>query len=391
MNMSFLRTCGGGYRWFVITALVAGVAGFFGGRWSAAPTVEVRFTQRAKQTNREKDTLSAAVGTATRWDAPPVPMAEEVGHSQSQWKDYAIKLERLAMTKPEQAMQCALAQPNLSLRAQLRCAVLRGWAATDPKAAVAWAMARPETERGSCFEAVIAGASAQPDLAAQLVAQLSAQDPGRAADYGQTLVNALSEVGAFDAAVRFVTESPSSPQRLEAIHNAFALWGAHDPIRAVNFVNEIADPTLREEAFRGFANGWAESDPAALARYAVDLPPGERRAQAFANALPHWLETDPLAATLWIQERGTDPHPDFDPVILAVTTNAAVTARRPDLAVSLAESIADPLLRTNTLRTLALKWAESDAVAARRYVESSRLFTEEERTSLISEVSVGTN
>jgi hypothetical protein len=175
------------------------------------------------------------------------------------------------------------------------------------------------------------------------------------------------------------------------MHNAFALWGAHDPIRAVNFVNEIADPTLREEAFRGFANGWAESDPAALARYAVDLPPGERRAQAFANALPHWLETDPLAATSWIQERGTDPHPDFDPVILAVTANASVTARRPDLAVSLAESIADPLLRTNTLRTLALKWAESDAGAARRYVEGSRLFTEEERPPLISEMSAGTN
>jgi hypothetical protein len=234
---------------------------------------------------------------------------------------------------------------------------------------------------------VIAGTSAQPALAAQIVAQLSAQDPGRAADYGQALVNALSDVGAFDVAVRFVTESPVSPQRLEAMHNAFTLWGAHDPIRAADFVNKIEDPTLREEAFRGFANGWAEADPAALARYAIELPPGERRAQAFANALPHWLETDPLAATLWVQERGIDPHPDFDPVILAVTSNAAVTARRPDLAVSLAESIADPLLRTNTLRTLALKWAESDAGAARRYVEGSRFLPAEEKASLVSELS----
>jgi len=369
------RCCG--WRTVLGTALVVGVIGFLGGRWSAKS--DGRWAVVLSEIKAKQDAGVALV--EARGD-----VALKAMNNQSGWKTYASELEQLAKTQPEQALQRALAERNLSLRAQLRLAVLRGWAATNPEAAAEWAIGRSVTEREGCFEALMAGASAQSAAAEKIALMFSARESDRAPEYTLALVDALGEVGSFRDAVKFVSELPATTQPLQAMNRAFSLWAAHDPERAAKAIDSIAEASMREEAFRGFVIGWAEADPAALAKYAVELPAGDRRVLSFANALPRWLDADPEAAAVWVRDRGTDPHPDFDPVVLAVSTNAAVTAWRPDIAASLAESISDPSLRSNTLRTLAFKWNETDPAAARRYVEGSRFLTPEEKMTLSTEL-----
>jgi hypothetical protein len=308
-------------------------------------------------------------------ERPRTPAAE---------RTLAENLEELAHRDPQSAMARALAENNRRLRAILRNAVLRGWAASDPRKAGEWAMALPDHARDEAAEAVLTGAVANPDAAIELARAFATQDSAHAADYGQVLIAALANAGEFKRATDFVAGNPTSPLRLEQMNSTFSVWAQHQPEQAAAAVNAITDPALREEAFRGMAIGWATADPAALAGFAVNLSPGEQRAQALANALPRWVEEDPVAASAWIAQH--DSNADFDMGIIAIANMPQSLAERPEASLRLVESVADVPLRTNTLRTLALKWAERDPAAARRYVESSTGFSVEERTSLLNEI-----
>ena len=126
----------------------------------------------------------------------------------------------------------ALAEGNWRLRASLRNAVLREWARTAPQAAGDWAMALRDDNREEAVEAVLAGSASDPRQAVQLGRKFTAQDPARAAGYGQALIAALADVGEFKTAVEFVETAAASPLRLEQMNSAFGLWAQHQPEQA---------------------------------------------------------------------------------------------------------------------------------------------------------------
>ena len=327
------------------------------------------------------DALSAEISTNAAQDnyeriaaLPRTPETE---------RHLAAILLALARHDPRSAMSLALAERNWAWRADLRDAVLRGWAENDPDAAAQWSQSLAGDDRLRALTAVLTGAASDPERAIAIAGRLSDADPAHATDYGSAILHALAEHGAFDAAVRFVTAQPASPLRIEQADTAFALWARDRPDEAAAAAATISDPELRQSALHGVGVGWSEADPVAAANYAAQLPAGDARAAMLANAVPRWVEHDPVAAATWLENH---TGPDFDMGVVAVATLPSMIDRRPDVAMALAQSISDAPLRTNTLHNLALKWAEHDAAGAAKYVQSSGNFSAAEQHSLLAEI-----
>lgn len=260
-------------------------------------------------------------------------------------------LTELAREEPHRAMALALADEDPILRATFRDAVLRGWAAAFQDAAAAWAMALPPGDHHSALEAVFAGAARQPEQAAELGARLAAQDPTLAGDFGQLLITALADAGAFEAAARFASREDLE-NRPAWTNVAFFKWAARQPEQAVRAFETIADSAERRAALPGLLAGWSEVNPAASADYALQLPAGANRAETLAQVLPQWVSRDPLAASNWLVAHYL-PGFEWDAAAAAAAVLPHLVGPRPEIALVWAESIADPDLREEALRTIA--------------------------------------
>jgi hypothetical protein len=296
-------------------------------------------------------------------------------------REMAACLEELAAHEPERALALALRENNFRLRQNLRSAVLRGWASTASEDAAAWSLALPEGDRLLAIEAVFGGAAQQPEEAAKLGARLCAQDPASAGDYGQFLITGLTEAGAYETAAQFAA-SDKSTHHSAWLNTAFFHWSTHQPDQALAAFGKISDPELRGPAFQGMIMGWAMANPAAVAAYAVHLEPGENRSQALSQALPQWASRDPIAASEWMINH-FDPSPDLDAGVAAVATMPNLVNTRPEVAVGWAESIAEPVMRANTLRMIGQQWAQRDAEAIRRFIASTPDLLATDRTALL--------
>ncbi len=307
-----------------------------------------------------------------RWsNAPRTPATE---------RQMAASLEELAVRDPQRAMSLALSEGNIRLRQSLRHAVLRGWASAAPDAAAAWALALPDGERQISLEAVFSGAARHPEDALRLGQRLCAQDPESAGDYGQFLITALTEAGAYESAARFAA-TDASAHHSAWLNAAFFQWATHQPQQALSAFGAISDPAARNSAFQGMVLGWAMANPATLATYAMQMAPGEDRAQALGQALPQWVGRDTVLASEWINQ--LEPSPDLDAGVAAVATLPNLVSKCPEIAVGWAESIAEPVLRANTLRAVAQQWARQDAEALRQFLSATTNLRAADRTALL--------
>lgn len=296
-------------------------------------------------------------------------------------------LQDLAHHDPVRAMALALNESNPMLRERLRNAVLKGWAAVAPDKAADWTLVLPAADRRSALVAVFSGAVERPSEAARLGKKLCAQIPEEAGDYGQLLISALTESGAYETAAHFAQESTSEhgPAWLNA---AYYQWAMHQPESALKAFGGISDRAARSHAFLGLTAGWAEANPAAVANYAVNLPAGADRAAALGQMLSQWATRDPLTASEWML-KNLNPSPDLDEGVAAVASLPSLVSQRPEIAIGWAESIADPALRASTLTTVARLWAERDPDGARRYLQSTGSLSAEEKEALTRGLATG--
>lgn len=333
---------------------------------------------------------SAATDRASAPDGPPAAAAggtnpaptpiPEGGASLSTANARAALEELLRLDSPT-ALERALAETHRGRRQFLVHALVRHWAGKSPAEALQWALARPAGEREATLSAVIAGAAAKPEDAVFLVSQLCAAEPAYALERGSALIAALAEHGHFSEAARFAARV--DPAHREAWTGAaFARWAEWDPKAASHAALASTDPVQRELALRAAITGWAPNEPASLADFALRLPAGETRTYALGEAMRQWIDADPVAASAWIEH--FEPTRELDNAVAAIAQQPYLAERRPDVALSWAESIVDRGVRASTLAALVQSWGQRDSTAARRFVESNRDFSDEERKDLLA-------
>lgn len=277
-------------------------------------------------------------------------------------------------------MALALAEPTLRLREFFRNAVLRGWAAVDPDAALAFAMHLSGTDNRPAITAVLVGAAQTPENAIRLAGQLTLDGSPLAKEYGVMAIAALGEAGAFAAAARFAADGPLA-SRDEWLNEAFARWSQHDPEAALRAFEGLTDAAKRGDALQGLVNGWAEANPVGLAEYALRLPAGAERALALARALPSWVDRDPVAASAWLNNRGPDPGLDVGLSTVAMMPN--LIAHRPEVAVEWAQAITDPSIRAGALQSIADQWAREKPGALQQWLERNPNLPAPDRQALL--------
>lgn len=306
------------------------------------------------------------------WRRPPTAARET---AIAEW------LTRHAAAAPEQAMALALAEPHAGRRQRWRNAVLRGWAAAAPENAVAWVLRQPpDGNEAGDVAAVFAGVASTPAVALVVARQFAEARPARLAEQGSELITALAEAGQFSSAASFALTGGAG-QRDAWTAAAFARWSEQQPQAATNAAIALIDPALRDLAWRASVANWAQSDPPSLADYALRLPPGEARTYALGEALRLWIESDPSRAAHWLDQR--DPGRETDLAVSLVATHPALARRRPDVALSWAESIAEPTARSRAVARVVRVWAEADPSAANRYARTAATLLPEDREDLL--------
>jgi hypothetical protein len=296
----------------------------------------------------------------------------------------AAMIEKLAALDPERALALAKAEGNLKLRDNLVQASLRGWACRSPTNAVAWALALPEgNERDAALGSVFAGAvAASPEEAVRLGRRLLEQYPDNAPGNGSRLVNALCDAGRFEAAAQLAA-SGDKTTRAVWLPGAYARWAEFQPEQAARAAAAISDPDLRNEALHGIVGGWAEADPAALVQFAATLPPETDRSSILSQAVQYWVKHDPEAASKWIVDR--EAKPEMDQGAAAVAT---LEWLKPEVALSWAESVSSPALRSETLAAVLRNWMTTDLPAARSYFEKTGDLLPEDRQQISESLAV---
>jgi hypothetical protein len=382
-------------RWSTLSLVGVSVGlstlAYFGGRAAVSRQVTTSSRGGRHTQSTRAATVTQPVGTTAPEHRSSDPATASFDERWGRWsaghrtpaseREMAASLEELAARDPDRAMSLALNEGNVRLRQDLRSAVLRGWAAVSPDDAAVWARTLPDGDRPLAMEAIFTGAARHPEEAVKLGTRLCAQEPALAGDYGQCLITGLTEAGAYETAAQFAIAN-NSETRGACLNAAFFQWATHQPDQALAAFGKIDDPAARMPAFQGMILGWATANPAAVAAYAERLPPSEDRAQAMSQALPQWVSRDPIAASEWMINH-YDPSPDSDAGVAAVAMMPNLLNRRPEIAVAWAESIAEPVLRANTLRSVAQQWAQQDSEACRRFIDSTPNLLANDRTALM--------
>jgi len=287
-------------------------------------------------------------------------------------------IEDLATRDAQRALSLALAEVDLRLRLDMLRAALRGWAKSDPDAAGDWALSHPSIiDKSDAATAVLTGLIQNPDAAIRLFSHLSETDPGHAREFGNSLIAALSNNGDFSRAAEFAAQGDAQ-YRNDWLAAAFGSWSQYQPQTAAAEAMKLPDPDLRQSAVQAAFTGWAQGDPKGLIAYAISLPDGQAKSFALTESLPSWAVNEPAAAAEWINQMPSSPELDQ-----GIATVALSLDNKPEVAVTWAESIADPQLRSTTLATLIRQWNESDPAAAQQYADTSTNIIGEDRSDLL--------
>ncbi len=210
---------------------------------------------------------------------------------------------------------------------------VREWAEHDPPAALAWALAQPDTIRGDVLYSYLsrtedddpasafalleaksltdeerarfirsADELAQHDLprylalAAGLPSQQSIEAMGGAAQH-------LASDGFHEDAMMIIDSLGAGSEDVEsATQKVIADIAQSDPAAAITWVDGFENPEARAFGIQNIIGAWARVDPAAAEAYARSLPTGSLESQRAALAMAdRTLDHDPEGALDWLR------------------------------------------------------------------------------------------
>lgn len=250
-------------------------------------------------------------------------------------------------------------------------AILRTWAARDPKAA--WAEAqrlRVPLQRETASDAVIMGwRDADGAPLDEFVASLpDGEIQQRAAE--AVARRQVITVGA-ERALAWVEEL-ADPKYRELMRPRVAGAAAFaDPSTAAAWAApKITDSPRTSGLARRVATRWVRSDPEAAMTWLESLPDGGDREDGVLESYRDWLATRRNEAIAWIERQPLEPW--LEPAFSLYARNE-LAFRDPKGALELAGRFSDENRRNTTSTYIARGWLERDYAAADAWLKQSKL------------------
>lgn len=383
-------------------SILAVVFGFFGGRFSTGGQREITLPKDI-QTGDASIAAHPAVPNTSVETNELISMPEKAESPEDVFRrllalpatparddELIAALEKLAERDPLRAIRLAQSETNQRLRRQLLDAAFLGWGKTDPKAAADWILAQPENslDRNAAVAAVLKGAVQNPDAAVQLTQWLDQQNPEQSREYGDALIYALGQNGNYQRAADFAAAADGDV-RAELLAAAYGNWANYQPQNAATAALAIADADLRQSALDAVIAGWGQIDPKGLADFAMNnLPDGSQKTHALSDALVFLAGDNVVDAANWIKQFNLAP--EFDQGEAAIATQQDVM-KQPDVALSWAQVITDPNLRSRTIAAIVQTWSLSNPSAALDYLQTSTGLLPDDRANLLANLSAPSN
>ena len=304
-----------------------------------------------------------------------------------------------AAVDPQAALANALATSKLNPDENNNSdEVFMTWTGHDPQAALAAAQALSDPDaRQEATRLVLDNWNPQDNPMNAVIAAQNLPEDQR----NSGLDRALDGWGVQDPAGALATfeqvEDPATHTRLQA--SLFGYFADRDPSGALVSLSSLPADQQTVENYGAVFSSWARQNPAAAAKAALDLPDAPRLA-AVQNVASSWATTDFPAAIDWI---GTLTGPEYDaasrkalsqmipadPVASSTYINqmpegpdrdAAVaqlanteTSSDPAAALNWAASLQNDQAREKAVATVIQQWAQKDPAAATAAVQSASL------------------
>lgn len=256
---------------------------------------------------------------------------------------------------------------------------LSGWAAKDPKAAMAWLQAfdGDDREKEWMGMSLVNGlAKSSPEEAMKYA--LSMKDEGSRARAAETIAREMIRAGGTEKATAWLASITDPDMKRGAFQTVSEQLLRSDPAKAAEYIKQHAGEDYAKGAVASLANSLARKDVNQALEFAGGLT-GESQARAYGSIFNQWLDKDRGAGAADVAKyvEGMPAGPAKD----AGARQLAEQAMRqdPTTAIAWASSIQDPETRQDTLVDAARRYMMRDPQGAAAWLAQSGLSAEDQQ------------
>lgn len=294
---------------------------------------------------------------------------------------YREVLARWAQLDADGALQHAATIGAPGLRREATLNVLRHWAEVDPAAAVAYASDAANGDLPTeSLSIVFRGIGDSMDTTAALDFLATLQDESQQRFAGQSVRDLFERNDA--EVISWAEGLPEGGMRDRALQALAGQWARYDPEAARAWIDRHTDDSNRVGVLAEFGESWARIDPEAAASWAQEQLAGEAQdggSKVLDRVFRRWMQSDFADAAGYLVDQ--EPSPALDGAVEQYIQR--VKGVDPDSTLAWAESITDPRRRRNAVLMVAKNLRSQDLQAYHDYVESSPIFSEQERDKLL--------
>lgn len=265
-------------------------------------------------------------------------------------------------------------------------AVLMGWAAADPRGAMAALDSLPpelEGQRAALEQNLIAGiADKDIALATETALRLTAREGADARQTNRlmrTVANEALRTGGVEGASQWVATLPDGEAKGAAMRRVSEDFVRDDPAAAAAWAEGFADQGYAASAIGEIGDEWAERDPTSAVAWLETLPQGEAQNRGFTEALGEWEDSNPEAASAYLNAMPNSPQRDA-----AIAGFARGYAwQDPQASAAWAQAIQDPVIRERALIQVGFAYHRRDPDNARAWLQQSGLTPEQQQRAMV--------
>lgn len=346
------------------------LTGLFGSRSAAAGLDALAF-----QALRDPNQITRRLAFSKLLEAMTAENAGEIraqlvdlGAEPDQWRDFNYSWGAIA---GQDAFDAASKTKEQDLND-----TLTGWAAANPKAAMAALDNLPpelENQRGELTRSVVAGlADSDRALAAEMVLRLSREGNKDAPGLMEIVARETLRADGSAAASRWSESLPDGPLKGAAMNLIADEFSRREPEAAAAWAQRHASEDYAARAIGRIGGQWALQNPQEAVGWLESLPAGSGQTAGMTAAFNNWEDRDPVAASNYLLSMPSSRLRDTS--ISGFADGYAW--QNPELSLQWADSIENTAIREQTITRVGQIYLRQKPAAGRAWLESSNIAPE---------------
>jgi len=286
-------------------------------------------------------------------------------------KQLQTALAQWAATDPDAALAYAMNLESRRAGTAAVSSILNQWAQRDPAAAYEWfkqnLAGNPQMVSAALTGLFDKMAAVDPDMALRNVWQLPQDLRNRAL---QATVNQMIASGKQEQIMQyFNTLNDSSAQSMLA--TIFVnQWATYYPAETASWIASLTDPAVRYRATLTLISKWGYDNPAAAVDWVASLPRDQNWGAEVSRMMDVWAKDAPDKAADWLLTL-FPASAQLDPAIQSLVNTVMNT--NPEGAMMWSETITDTNKRYSLMQKVAAIWMKKDPERAAIYITNSDL------------------